>query len=193
MSVFRGAGGGGAGATGLAHDGSSGDPLVVTPAGAGGPVLVASNAIMVSPAIVLDTAAYAAGDLLFDFVELPNVLTEAGRTATLQSILLEDKADTGVTLSFFFARSLVDMGVVNAAPTITDADSFSLLGGPIQIAAGDWYDLGSNRCAGKDNIGRMVEAAAGTSIYVAAVITTGGTAGTFAASDLRATFGFWKN
>lgn len=140
----------------------------------------------------LDTNTYAAGDVLYDFQALASAVSAAGRTSTLQSLTYKDKADTGVTITHLFAEASAVLGTVNAAPSISDSDSFKLLG-HIAIAAADILDLGGNRLATLRNLGLMLKPSSGTTIYNAAMITVGGTGGTFAASDIEASFGFYKN
>jgi hypothetical protein len=151
----------------------------------GVPVSLTSSAgVVLEPTINLDTNAFTAGDIIFDFVALTGALSAVGRIGLLQSLVYEDKADTGFTPTFIFADSLVDLGVENAVPTITDADSFKLLG-HYKLQATDILDLGGARLATARNIGLMLEGSASTTIYMAAIVETGGTAGTFAAADLQ--------
>lgn len=139
----------------------------------------------------LDTAAYAAGDVLFDFIALANVVTAAGRMSLLQSLVAADKADTGVTITLLFANAAASLGAANAAPSISDADSFKI-SGSVSIAAADWIDLGGCRVASLRNLGLILKPAAGMSSYVAALVTAGGAAGTFGANDLQFGFGILK-
>jgi hypothetical protein len=155
----------------------------------GDPVEISASAgVILEPTITLDTAAYAAGDVLFDFVAIGGVLSAAGRVSLLQSIVCSDKADNGPTINFLFADASAAAGNANAVVSLSDADSFKLLG-HVAIANSDWLDLPNNRVVTVRNIGLLLEAASGTSIYVAAIIPSGGTAGTYAATDFQARFG----
>ena len=130
------------------------------------------------------SGAVSAGEIVFDFVAF-EALSAAGRITMLQDLLVSDKDDTGATLKLIFADSLLDLGVLNATPTITDADTFKILA-VVDIAAADWLDLGGARVAYKSNIGGILEAAAGTQCYVAGMATAGGTGGTWTnASNLQ--------
>lgn len=138
---------------------------------------------------VLDTLIYAAGDVLFDTTIISGIVPVAGGALELRSIEVLDEDDQGVALDLLFFDSAASLGAFNAAPTITDILARGVLGF-ISIAAGDYVDLGLNRIAMKNNIGMVLQAAAGgQDIYVAG-ITRGGTP-THTASGLKFKFGFY--
>jgi hypothetical protein len=142
----------------------------------------AGDLILVTPAV--ETAAYAAGDILFDFTAVPGVTTAAGRVSLLQDVVLIDKGDTGASITLIFASVTGTMGTVNSAPSITDAAALNITGF-VQIANADWIDLGGVRMACLKNIGLVLKPTTTTS-YIAAIVTSGGTAPTFTStSDLQ--------
>jgi hypothetical protein len=131
------------------------------------------------------SGAISAGEIIFDFIAF-EALSEAGRISMVQDLLLTDKEDNaGWSLTLIWADSLLDLGVLNATPTITDADSFKILG-VTTFATTDWIDLGGDKIAYKANIGTILEAASSTQCYVAGFVTAGGTGVTFTnASSLQ--------
>lgn len=149
----------------------------------------AGDKIDVTPAV--DTSALAAGDLAFDSTEVPLAVT-ANHISMLQDILVIDKSDTGPSLTLFFTTETVDFGTLNAAPSISDADAAKILG-YVVLAAADWVDMGGAKIISAKNIGLTIEGASdATSVYMAGIITAGGTGGTFGASDLVFRLGVLK-
>lgn len=136
----------------------------------------------------LDTSAYASGDTLFDATELASVGRTSGGNVVLQSVTVMDKADQKIALTLYFFDRSVTFGTANAAPSISDADTFFYMG-HIDIAAGDYDDLGGAAVAVVRGLGLQMKPNT-TSLYVAA--TTGG-APTYGASDLKFGFGFLRS
>jgi len=130
---------------------------------------------------VLDTGIYGANDTLFATIvagELPN----AGARCFLRSVIVHDKDDEGPQMTLWFLRSNVVFGVVNEAPSISDANSLFITGS-LAIAAADFVDMGGAKVAVKQDLWIPLEAADGTAnVYVAA--TTTGTPTYTAATDL---------
>jgi hypothetical protein len=146
--------------------------------------LNSSAGLVVDVTPVLDTAAYAAGDSFFIPTAITGTLTAAGRMSMLQSLELIDKSGTGPTLEICFYESPVaSFGAANAAMALSDADTLKELG-YISVAAADWKTRANNKVLSLKNIGIVLKAASGVDAYVAAYIPSGGTAGTFGASDL---------
>lgn len=144
-------------------------------------VLVGCPDIVITVTPVLDTSAYASGDLLFDSTEIANAVRVVGGTAILQSITLLDKADQGVAFTLLFANAATDFGTLNAAPDPDDTEAGTVIG-HFAVLAGDYVDLGANGVACIRNIGLLLKAgAATTSLYVAGI--NGTSTPTFAASD----------
>lgn len=136
----------------------------------------------------VDTAIYAADDVLADTQVVTGALKFTDGVAELRSVQLLDEDDQGVALDLVFLDGNVSLGTENAAPSITDANARNILG-LVSIATGDYKDLGGCRIASLRNVGLLVKAASGTrNIYVAA-ITRGGTP-TYTAAGLKLRLGF---
>jgi hypothetical protein len=138
--------------------------------------------------LVLDTSAYAAGDLLV----VPQIVNSAVKatdgTGVLHSIMLIDEDDNGSALTLYFANASSSFGTINLAPSISDANARTILGF-VDIAAADYKDLGGVKVAFKGNIGMTIAPASGTDdIYVAAVLTAG--TPTYTASGIKLRLGF---
>ena len=86
----------------------------------------------------LDTAAYAANDVLFASVQVPGKFY-GGK---IKYVVAIDKDDVGEASVLYFFRSNVSLGTFNAVPNISDANAAELLG-TVTIAAGT--DLGGVR------------------------------------------------
>lgn len=115
-------------------------------AGPGGPAVVASDTFMPDIQPVLDTAAYASGDVLFVATEIANAAYD-GRPALLASVTLIDRDDVGAALDLYFFSESVSMGAINAASGgLSDAHASEFLG-RVTVAAGDWEDVGGARIA----------------------------------------------
>lgn len=139
--------------------------------------------------LTLDTSAYASGDLLADTTLVTGAVRAIDAPGVLQSVHLVDEDDQGAAMSIFFLDANVSMGTFNVAPSITDANARHILGAPISILTGDWFDLGGVRVAGHDAIGKVIKPAAGTSNIYVAVVNGAGTP-TFTASGLKLRLGF---
>ena len=115
----------------------------------------------------------AAGDLLFDALEIPNCVSVNGGTSLLHSIGVFHKGDINVSFDIVFFQVTQDLGAAGAALTwggsseTTNADKAVLLG---HTSVTDWTDLVDVHVATKTNIGLVLQAAAGTkSIYCAGI------------------------
>jgi hypothetical protein len=133
----------------------------------------------------LDTAAHTAGDVLFIETELANVVRNIGDMATLMSVTVIDKGNQKQGMTIYFFDRTVTFGVRNAAPSISDAD-LAYCQGLVDIASGDYDDLGGGAVACKTAIGLPLKPNV-TGLFVAAV--TSGTP-THADGDLIIKFGF---
>ncbi len=154
--------------------------------------LVGASDIVVTINPTTEAAAFAAGDLLFDSTEIVNAVRANGYTCILQSITLLDDADQGVPMTLVFANAATDFGTLNSAPDPDDAEAATVIG-HVEIAAGDYIDLGASKIACIKNIGLLLKAgAATTSIYVAGI--NGASAPTYAATDdLHIALGFLRS
>lgn len=137
---------------------------------------------------VLNADAYDAGDTLFDTTEVPSATSVTGEGAILDSIIVIDADDqAAANMTLWFLDSNVTFGTKDAAPSITDANSNSVLGS-VTLASTAFLDLGGVKVATALNVGLIVKSAvASRSIYVAA--TTAGTP-TQATGGIRLRFGF---
>lgn len=134
----------------------------------------------------LDTAAYAAGDVLADTQEIASAFRIAGGKALIQSITLNDKDDQKQGLRLLFLRSAKSLGTENDAPNISDDDADEILGS-VDVSAGDYLDIGGCSIVSRNGIGMLVKAAVGsTSLYVAAI--SNGT-GTYSANGITLKIG----
>ncbi len=115
----------------------------------------------------------AAGDLLFDSLEIPNAVAVSGGTGILQSVNVFHKGDQNVVFDLLFYQVTKDLGTAGAALTwggsseTDNADAAVLLG---HVSVSDWSDLVDVQIATKTNIGLVLKAAEGTqSIFCAGV------------------------
>ena len=160
------------GADGAAADATAAAPIPVTTRGA-----------YVTVTLSLDTAIYAADDVLADTQEVAGALAASDGTGVIESIQLLDEDDQGIALDLVFLDANVSIGTENAAPSVTDANARSILG-RVRIATTDYIDMGGCRVATLLRVGLGIKAATGTDdIYIAA-ITRGGTP-THTASGIR--------
>lgn len=135
----------------------------------------------------MDTSAYTAGDVLADTQEIAGALRNAGGSALLESVVLLDLDDqTAAQIDLVFFNADVSLGTENAAPSITDGDAAAVLG-IVAVPSANFIDAGGAKVATVLNIGLPVSAAAGTSIYVAAIAR--GTP-TQTAAGIKVAFGF---
>jgi hypothetical protein len=134
-----------------------------------------NRTITVTP--VLDTNAYAAGDVLFAATELDfgNALVSG---VIKHASILDQDDQAAQTITLYFAGSTFTLGTVNSAISISDADAAKLLG---TAAVTTSTDLINSRFGQNTDIG-LPFTVNGGSLYVAA--STGG-AGTHSASGLK--------
>ena len=128
---------------------------------------------LIEVTLSLDTAIYADGDVLAATQEVTGVWRANYNTGLLRSIVLLDKDDQGVALDLVFLRSNVALGTENNAPNISDTNASEVLG-IVNIATGDYVDLGGARVATKLLAAPLALESTTTSLWIAA-ITRGGT------------------
>lgn len=86
-----------------------------------GVVRSSKRIIRVTPTV--DTSAYAAGDVLFNPTEIPRAVIEKGGCSKLIGITIIDQDDnTHIDMELIFMTVSKDLGTINAAPDITDAN-----------------------------------------------------------------------
>lgn len=147
------------------------------------PVASVGKTAVFDVTLVLDTGAYAAGDLLFVTQQLNGILRVADGTGVIQAIQIIDQDDNGAAFDLYFLSANVSMGTINAAPSISDANAVNLHG-PISVATTDYKDLGGVKVANIRNIGLPVKAVSGTDdLYIAGV--NGAGTPTYTASGIK--------
>ena len=152
-----------------------------------GEVGMPDNVITITP--TLDTAAYAAGDVLFNPVEIVSAVRVNAGACTLLSVHILDKADQGENFELVFLDSNINLGTINAAIDISDANAEHIIGH--FSFANDYVDMINSQIRCDYGIGLELKAGVTTtSLYVAGI--SKGT-GTYAASDLKIKLGLLRN
>ena len=139
----------------------------------------------------------AAGDLLFDSLEIPNAVAVVGGTAIIQSVSCFHKGDIDVTFDLLFFQVTQDLGAAGAALTwggsseTTNADNAVLMG---YTSVTSWSDLVDVQIASKNNIGLILQAASDSrSIYCAGVCRGAASGDHGAATNIDIRFGIVKD
>lgn len=117
----------------------------------------------------LDTAAYAAGDLLADSQLLAGVVSANNAFGKVVGVQLIDKDDQdagGIDLLLLSAN--VSLGTENATPSISDANAANICG-VIRVLTGDWIDLGGCKIAYGTGSVPVTPVLGSDDIYVAAI------------------------
>jgi hypothetical protein len=141
---------------------------------------------MVSFTPTLDTAAYAANDVLFATAAV--TLARANdKCVALMSLTGIDKSKNKPAMTLFFYQTNVTSAAANAANNLSDSDAITCLGFQ-RILAGDWIDLANNSFCCFKGINLLLEPATGTQIVYVVGILDAGTP-TFAVGDLVLKFG----
>lgn len=141
---------------------------------------------------VLSTSAYTAGDVLFEFVEVPNFVRENGDVAIVKSVSVIDKANQGAAFDLVIASQQAALGTVNAAPAITAAQLVSWNVLPlVKIEAADYIAVASTGKLAVKECFPLIRAEDGTrSMWIAGIAR--GTP-TYAADSLAIHVGVrWK-
>jgi hypothetical protein len=155
---------------------------------AGGALVATPTGIVVSVTPTLDTAIYAADELLFNTTEIPLAALHLGGLARLESILLLDEDDQGVAMDLLFLDASTSLGTFNTAFAASDTLARGIVG-RVNIATGDYVDCGGFRVAQKASLNMLMKAGSSASSLYVAGITRGGTP-TYTASGLKFKFGF---
>lgn len=138
----------------------------------------------------LDTAIYAAGDVLFATAPITNACRANDIPAILQSLVAIDKTKQNPAIDLLFYSSNVTSAAANAANNLSDTDQINLCG-RVSIAAADWTTYANNSVltySGSKAPNAMLAPASGTTIVYIVGILTAGTP-TFALGDLMFKFG----
>jgi hypothetical protein len=149
------------------------------------PFPVRGNKVFVQITLSLPTAAMSADRVMADTQAITNAMRAANATGTLLSVSVIDRDDQGVPFDILFLSANVSLGTENAAPSISDANAGNYLG-RVQIAAGDYIDLGGVRVADRAALGIGLRPASGTRDVYFATITRG--APTYTASGVDIVF-----
>jgi hypothetical protein len=158
------------------------------PVDAAGRLLATPGGIVVSVTPTLDTAIYAADDLLFNPATISSAAFQAGGVSRLESILMLDEDDQGIAMDLLFLDANTSLGTFNTAFAASDTLARAIVG-RVNIATGDYVDCGGFRVAQKANLDIIVQQAASTAALYVAGITRAGTP-TYTASGLKFKFGF---
>jgi hypothetical protein len=151
---------------------------------------IGGHTAVVDVTLSTDTSAYAAGEVVADSQIVNGALRKTDGTGVVVSVVLDDKDDQGAALTLYFLSSNVAMGTENAAPSISDANSATILGF-VEVNVSDYRDLGGAKVAFV-NCNIPIVAVSGTDdIYLAAVNGSG--AATYTASGLVARLGILRD
>lgn len=148
---------------------------------------VAGHLAILEVTLSLNAAvAYADGDVLADSQEIASAVRTAAGAGLIKSIEVLDEDDQGIAFDVIFLDADVSLGTENVAVAVTDANARNILG-RVEIAAGDFYDMGGCQIATKEGLDLAVKGvAASTSLYIAAVSRG---AGTYTANGIRLRIG----
>lgn len=161
-------------------------------------MLASSRVIQVTP--VMDTSAYANGDLWFDTtaITFPGELGDC--IPWLVDVQVLDQDDQSLMVfDIYILRSNVSMGTFNAAPTISDANALEIISRirfDGSASPPDGVDLtGSklySKSAGNAPLPIMCKPASGnlSTLYVAGVVVTGTPTNT--ATGVKVKLGFYE-
>lgn len=143
---------------------------------------------VVTPTITVSTSpAYTAGDSIGGKITLANAVRVSGGSSLLQSIMMLDRANQ---------KPIGTILIFNADPsaaTLTDNAAFVFSTDDLKVVAeipvitSDWVTINSKAVANLRNIGAVVKAASGTSLYAAFVATNTPTEA--ATTDIQMIFG----
>lgn len=135
------------------------------------PIKGSENVITVQ--LTVDTAIYAAGEVMSAVQEIPAVYNDGRNVVALHSITVLDKDKRSQPFDILFFDSLAAMGgALNAAVNISDADAEKIVA-IVSVLAGDYVDLVNSSIAIKSNVGQVIEVPEGTTSLWMATIARG--------------------
>lgn len=153
----------------------------------GSPLVAKGQEDVIDATLVLDTSAYADGDVLSVVAELTGFFAAASGSRLLESLVVIDEDDQGVGFDLLFLNATATLGTINTAPSISDADARKIIG-RVNVLASDYIDLGGVRVAVLSSINQVLKAASGaTSVWIATITRSG--APTYTASGIRLKIG----
>lgn len=136
-------------------------------------VNAADSRVVVDITTTCDTSANGAGDVLFDRVTTGTISRIAAGVVHLESITVLDEDDqAAANMTLVFLDADVTLGTVNAAPSITDANSRKIVG-TVVVLSTDFIDLGGVKVANIKNVGLTMKCAAASQALFVAGITAG--------------------
>lgn len=149
---------------------------------------VSGTALVVTPAITVDTAIYAAGDSIGGKIVLPNAVRVSGGSSLLYSIHIFDRSNQKPTGNILiFNADPTAATITNNAAFVYSTDDLKQVA-RIPVTAADYATINSKASAGLVGLGRMVKAVTGTSLWAAFV--TDIAPDFVAATDLQIIFNF---
>lgn len=153
------------------------------------PVIGKSLSVVVNP--VVDTSVYGAGDCVGGKLTLAGVPMSAGGYALLHHIHILDRSNSKPAGRILvFGSDPTAATITNNATFVYSTDDLKQIAS-IPIASSDYGTVGGKASADLANLGRMVKAASGTTLY--AVFVTDGAPNFAASTDLQIIFNFLPN
>lgn len=150
-----------------------------------------STVITITPNAASFATPYSSGDVIGGVNSVPGTVNNPGGPATLDSVIVLDKANqkADLDLVFFNAVPANSIGADNAAYALNDADLAKVIG-RVTVAAADYVSSSTNNAeATKRDLRLLLQAAAHvTTIYCAVIARAAATYGS--ASDLSVKLGF---
>lgn len=137
---------------------------------------------------VLDTGAYADGDLLFIPTVLPDFWGIYTQSVLLQSVYVYDASANGAAFDLVFATADTSWGSINGAVSTDDAVT-GLAVGHISVAAADYISLGAGAKAALPQFNPFVLSAADNAGGAGYVLGISRGTPTYAANSLKIRFG----
>lgn len=178
---------------------STANPLPVDP---GTPSLGASEQVIgaavgklvaVQPVFVVDTAVYAAGDVVGGEIALTNAMRVTSGTGMLHSLTLVDTGNVKPEFNILLFNSNPGGTYADQSPPTLGTDAAKVIG-EISVATADWttYDAAVDfAVANLDGIGKLVAASGSRDLY--AVFIAVGTPLFTATNQITPTFWFINN
>jgi hypothetical protein len=153
---------------------------------------VGGNSDIISPTVTVSTSpAYTSGDVVGGKLTLTGAVRTAGKAVVLQNISIKDNANQKPVGNILIFDS------DPAAATTTDNAAFAYSTdfgkqiARIPVVAADWDTINGKASATLPNLGRVLKAASGTTLYAVFVATS---TPTFAATtDVTITFGLLRD
>lgn len=153
---------------------------------------VGGETVEVAPTVTVSASPnYSSGDSIGGKITLTSAIRVSGGTAILQDIVITDKANQQP------AGTILIFNADPSAATITDNSAFAFstditkLIATIPVVTADYTTIDSIATANLNNLGRVVKAASGTSLYAAFVTTTA--ANLASTSDIGLRFKFLQD